>query len=228
METLIAIIDDDISLQGTLTIALKKKGYKVVTYSTGAEAILNITREKPNLIILDIMMPLMDGINFCKVFRSQNQSTPIIFLSSRNDEVSKIEALQNGGDDYVIKPFSLKELLVRIEVCLRRSLLMESSRIMPIEETSPFQVNKLSYELRHRNKVINLTVTEFRIFTTLYDNKGIVFTRDQLMNAAYPNDAFISDRNIDAHITRIRRKIERVYPEYNDIESVYGVGYKYV
>ncbi|MBN2535663.1 MAG: response regulator transcription factor [Spirochaetales bacterium] len=225
----IAIIDDEKSIQQTLAYTLESEGYTVHFYDSGSIALEQIKDDLPDLIILDIMMPEIDGITFCSIFRKQNNTIPVIFLSSRIDELSKIEALERGGDDYLTKPFSIKELLVRISVCLRRveQYRKENTIHSHKKSESPFSVDYAGWEVYVHNHMLNLTVTEFRIFTALYSNPGVVFTREKLMEKAYPEDFYISDRNVDMHITRIRKKICLYYPDFKGIETVYGLGYRY-
>lgn len=223
----IAIIDDEISIQKTLCIALKTQGYRASVYNTGSEALENIEKDIPDLIILDIMMPGIDGISFCSIFRKMDYNIPIIFLSSRVDEISKIEALERGGDDYISKPFSIKELLVRITVILRRVDNYAPSKKTRKEDPDTFFVDDAAYQVFFDNTLINFSVTEFRIFKTLFDNPKVVFSRDELMAKAYPEDGYISDRNVDTHIARIRKKISQIYIDFKGIESVYGLGYRY-
>jgi DNA-binding response OmpR family regulator len=225
----IAVIDDEKSIQQTLAYALEPENYSVFFYDSGSDALEQLKDNLPDLIILDIMMPGIDGITFCSLLRRENNQVPIIFLSSRVDEVSRIEALERGGDDYLTKPFSIKELLVRISVCLRRvEHYMKKDPSLPREEKdSLFSIDYPAWEVRINNQVLQFSVTEFRIFTTLYNHPGVVFTRETLMQKAYPEDSYVSDRNVDMHITRIRRKICVHYPEFKGIETVYGLGYRF-
>ncbi len=225
----IAVIDDEKSIQQTLAYALKSNNYEARFYDSGSIALELLQKNLPDLIILDIMMPGIDGITFCSLFRKENHHIPIIFLSSRVDELSRIEALERGGDDYLTKPFSIKELLVRISVCLRR---LEQYRnnddvVSRKAGTAPFAVDYPAWQVCCNGRVLDFSVTEFRIFTALYGNPGVVFTREKLMEKAYPEDTYISDRNVDMHITRIRKKICGSLPDFKSIETVYGLGYRY-
>lgn len=226
-KTHITIIDDETSIQRTLSIALENMGYEISIYNTGAEALNQIHLNIPDLIILDIMMPGVDGITFCSIFRKTENTIPIIFLSSRVDELTKLEALERGGDDYLTKPFSIKELLVRISVCLRRVNDYVESNKNTKNSNLGFFIHNDSYQIYYNDKIINLSVTEFRIFNFLYNNVNNVYSREELMAQAYPEDGYISDRNVDTHINRIRKKIINVYSEFKGIESVYGLGYRF-
>jgi two-component system OmpR family response regulator/two-component system response regulator ChvI len=229
----VAIIDDEQSIKKTITYALQPEGYKIDAYENGSQALKVINECLPDVIILDILMPGIDGITFCSLFRKDHPDIPIIFLSSKVDELTKIEALERGGDDYLTKPFSIKELLTRIKVCLRRVELYQSNKELSdttkheIIDYGLFRVNYSTWEVFVNNQIINFSVTEFRILTTLLSNPGIVFTREKLMLKAYPEDLYISDRNVDMHITRIRKKISKYYPNFESIETVYGLGYRY-
>lgn len=223
----IAVIDDEESIQKTLSLALGSEGYDVTIYRSASEAIDTIESNLPDLIILDIMMPGIDGITFCSLFRKKENSIPIIFLSSRVDELTKLEALERGGDDYLTKPFSIKELLVRISVCLRRVENYSESPVNPNKSCSGLVIDESGWQIYYDNHLINFSVTEFRIFTTLYKNPNVVYTREELMIKAYPEDSYISDRNVDTHITRIRKKVLKYNKAFKGIESVYGLGYRY-
>ena len=226
----IALIDDEEGLKKTLGIALRAAGFTVMPYENASVASEIIKQNLPDLIILDILMPGIDGITFCSDFQKQHPDIPVIFLSSKVDELTKLEALQRGGDDYLTKPFSIKELIARINVCLRRKELYQSAnKNKPAEcyNYDEFNVNYSTWEIFINNMLLNLTVTEFRMFTTLLKNPGIVFTREQLMQTAYPEDAYVTDRNVDMHIVRIRKKISSLCPDFEKIETVYGLGYRY-
>jgi two-component system response regulator ChvI len=225
----IAVIDDEQGIQKTLAHALRAAGYNAVFFSSGGEALERLSEQAPDLIVLDIMMPGIDGITFCSLFRKEHPLIPIIFLSSRADELSRIEALERGGDDYLTKPFSLKELLVRIGVCLRRVERYRTDEAAAPADAGggPFVVDTAGWRVHLDGRALDFSVTEFRIFTALLSRPGTVFTREQLMKKAYPEDTYVSDRNVDMHITRIRKKICAVQPAFDGIETVYGLGYRY-
>jgi two-component system, OmpR family, response regulator ChvI len=225
----IAVIDDEKSIQRTLAFALRAADYDLSFYDSGSAALEPLKADPPDLVILDIMMPGIDGITFCSLLRKENQRLPVIFLSARADELSRIEALERGGDDYLTKPFSIKELTVRIAVCLRRVEQYQDKGFATDGRRgdSPFSVDYPAWEVSINGQVVGFSVTEFRIFTALYGHPGMVFTRERLMRIAYPEDAYISDRNVDMHITRIRKKICSRYPEFRAIETIYGLGYRY-
>jgi two-component system, OmpR family, response regulator ChvI len=225
----IAIIDDEKSIQRTLAYALRAEGYGVDVYDSGLSALERLNGNPPDLIILDIMMPGIDGITFCSLFRREDRKTPVIFLTSRADELSRLEALERGGDDFLTKPFSIKELVVRISVCLRRVALYGGATVSaePGGGDSLFAVDFPAWQVRVNGRIVDFTVTEFRIFTALHANPGAVMTREKLMEHAYPQDPYVSDRNADMHITRIRKKICALEPGFDGIKTVYGLGYRF-
>ncbi|MCG8570671.1 MAG: response regulator transcription factor, partial [Spirochaetes bacterium] len=188
----IAIIDDELNVSKTITIALEDAGYAVDHYESASDAHQIIADRLPDLIILDILMPGIDGITFCSLFRKKHPQIPILFLSSKTDELTKIEALERGGDDYLTKPFSLNELLTRVKVCLRRIEMYQNISARPekprhqITEFPPFLINYTTWEVTANGKKVCFTVTEFRIFTALISNPDMVFTREKLMEKAYP------------------------------------------
>ena len=194
--------------------------------SNGQDALDKLENEKPNLIILDYNMPVMDGFTFLKIIRQRKHNVPVIFLSDYSDVETKIEGLNLGADDYLGKPFSTKELLARIKVLLRRynfsdSNSSESSATEKILQFKNFSLNLLSYTLKVNNAPVDITVTEFRLLKGFIENQNQVLSRDQLMDLAYPDDNYSTDRSIDCHIKRLRKKIGADF-----IETVYGAGYK--
>ena len=223
----IFVVDDEPSIRLTLKIALQKESFEVVQCSNGQDALDKLEIEKPNLIILDYNMPIMDGFSFLEIIRKQRYNIPVIFLSDFADVETKIEGLNLGADDYLGKPFSTKELLARIRVLLRRynfsdsesSVSEDSEKILHIKNIS---LNLLSYTLKVNNNPVDITVTEFRLLQGFLENPNQVLSRDQLMDLAYPEDNYATDRSIDCHIKRLRKKIGN-----NFIETVYGAGYKF-
>lgn len=222
----IFIVDDEPNIRFTLKIALQKEFFEPVLCSNGQDALDKLENEKPNLIILDYNMPVMDGFTFLKIIRQRKHNVPVIFLSDYSDVETKIEGLNLGADDYLGKPFSTKELLARIKVLLRRynfsdSNSSESSATEKILQFKNFSLNLLSYTLKVNNALVDITVTEFRLLKGFIENQNQVLSRDQLMDLAYPDDNYSTDRSIDCHIKRLRKKIGADF-----IETVYGAGYK--
>ena len=224
----IFVVDDEPNIRLTLKIALQKESYEVALCSNGQDALDKLKYEKPNLIVLDYNMPIMDGFSFLEIIRKLHYNIPVIFLSDYADVETKIEGLNLGADDYLGKPFSTKELLARIRVLLRRynftdsdlSTTDNSEKILKIKNLS---LNLLSYTLEINNEPVDITVTEFRLLQGFLENPNQVLSRDQLMDLAYPEDNYATDRSIDCHIKRLRKKIGNDF-----IETVYGAGYKIV
>ncbi|MGL1890394.1 MAG: response regulator transcription factor [Spirochaetaceae bacterium] len=221
----IVIVEDEENLRHSLEYTFNKEGYNVAVFPNGKVALENIKEKIPDLIISDIMMPLLDGLELCKEVRKFNQQIPFIFLTSRDDEFDRILGLEIGADDYLCKPFSLRELTTRVKVLFRRvnrNKVDDSKNI----KSGNLSLNPNSYTGDLDGKNITLTVSEFRLLESLMETPGNVKTREQLIKAAYPHDSYISDRNIDCHIKRVRKKITLLDPEFNRIKTVYGLGYK--
>jgi two-component system response regulator ChvI len=235
----IAVVDDEKNIREVLRIALEKEFYRVSEYAGGLEALKGFQEEKPDLIILDILMPRMDGLELCKRIRTLaggdekwGRSVPILFLSSRDEEIDKVLGLESGGDDYVSKPFSLRELLARIRVSLRR--LQAADGGAPPQEgagkTARIGALLLDGERLFASwggRPLEFTVTEFRILRCLTARPGVIKTREQLMAAAFPEDNFPNDRAADSHIKRIRRKFLEADGGFEGMEAVYGLGYRW-
>lgn len=219
------IVEDEENLKTTLEYNFTKEGYKVTTFSNGLLALDSIRKSEPDLIISDIMMPMLDGIELCKEIRKFNQKIPFIFLTSRDDEFDRILGLEIGADDYLCKPFSLRELTTRVKVLLRR-LNRFQIREDKVLTYCGINLNSDSYTCLLNGIDTPLTVSEFRILESMVRNPECVRTRDQLIRAAYPEENYVSDRNIDCHIKRLRKKLNIVNPDFNIIKTVYGVGYK--
>jgi two-component system response regulator ChvI len=226
----IALVDDEVGIRETVSFALRRQGYTVEAYADGAEAWARMAHELPDVAILDILMPRVDGLELCRRLRARSASLPLIFLTSKDDEFDRVLGLELGADDYLCKPFSMRELLARVRVLLRRLALLESCASPRAEDR--LRVDGLSLDLQcytaawQRTRV-PLTVTEFRMVLALARHPGHVKTREQLMHAAYPHDAFVSERTIDSHIKRIRRKFADVDAGFAAIETVHGLGYRY-
>ena len=223
----IALVDDDQNILTSVALALESEGFDVDSYSDSEAALVGITRHKVDLAVLDIKMPRMDGIELLQKLRKQTQ-LPVIFLTSKDDELDEALGLGMGADDYITKPFSQRLLLARIRAVLRRA----SDNV--ITTTGPNIIRQghlLMDPDRHlcswRDTEIKLTVTEFLILHALAARPGMVKNRDQLMDAAYGESIFLDDRTIDSHIKRLRRKMRAYDPDFDQIETLYGIGYKY-
>jgi two-component system response regulator ChvI len=223
----IALVDDDQNILASLSAALIDEGYKVDTYSDGAEALVGLNQRRADLAILDIKMPRMDGIQLLTELRRKDK-LPVIFLTSKDDEVDEVLGLRLGADDYIKKPFSQRLLLERIHAVLRR---YEARTGDEDSEDVMRRGDLLLDPSRHlcswKDDQINLTVTEFLIVEALARRPGHVKNRDQLIDAAYGENIYVDDRTIDSHIKRLRRKFKAVDVEFAGIDTLYGVGYRY-
>ena len=227
----ILIADDDPHIREVVRFALENAGFNTVQAADGRETIKQFMSERPDLVILDIVMPEMDGTEVCRKIRA-NSSTPIIFLSSRDEEVDRIIGLELGGDDYVTKPFSPRELVARVKAVLRRGENLEPatganekrSDSQKLLRSGDLELDLDRFEARWVSEPVALTITEFGILRTLLTYPGKVFTRDELMNSAYNYENIVTDRTIDSHIRRIRRKFSAMRAD--PIETVHGLGYR--
>ena len=230
MSDRIAIVEDEQNIRDNLAFALEREGYRIEAYGDGLEAWEAFQRELPNLVILDIIMPRMDGLELCRRLRTVSENLPIIFLTSRDEEFDRVLGLELGADDYLCKPFSMRELIARVKVLFRRIALGREAASASEEEL--LEIGDLTLDLRRytarwRDQAVPLTVTEFMILHSLARRPGHVKTREQLMNEGYPHDTFVSDRTIDSHIKRVRKKFLAIDTGFDGIETVYGLGYRY-
>ncbi|MEL7485653.1 MAG: response regulator transcription factor [Pseudomonadota bacterium] len=225
----IALVDDDQNILTSVSIALEAEGHKVDTFEDGAAALEKITETPPDLVVSDIKMPTMDGMELLRRIR-QTSDLPLIFLTSKDEEIDEVLGLTMGADDYVKKPFSQRLLMERVKAVLRR----RQAPTQPTEEEEKkiIRRGRLTLDpMRHacswNDQHVTLTVTEFLILESLAQRPGFVKSRDQLMDAAYDDQVYVDDRTIDSHIKRIRKKFRTVDKEFDAIETLYGVGYKY-
>ena len=227
----ILIADDDDHIREVVRFALENAGFSTIQAADGRETIEQFMSKRPDLIILDIVMPEMDGTEVCRKIRAHS-ATPIIFLSSRDEEVDRIIGLELGGDDYVTKPFSPRELVARVKAVLRRGENLEPATgandkkpdAQKILTSGDLLLDLDRFEARWIGEPIALTITEFGILRTLLSYPGKVFTRDELMDSAYNYENIVTDRTIDSHIRRIRRKFSAMGAD--PIETVHGLGYR--
>lgn len=230
MSQTIALVDDDKNILTSVSMALEAEGYNVVTYGDGEEGLKGITSRPPDLAVLDIKMPRMDGMELLARLR-QSMSMPVIFLTSKDDETDELEGLRSGADDYIRKPFSQNLLIARIRALLRRHELSQS--ISETEESKdvirrgPLMLDPSRHLCTWNGGAVNLTVTEFLLIQSLAKRPGMVKSRDQLIDAAYGEHIYVDDRTIDSHIKRLRKKFRVVDKEFSEIETLYGVGYRY-
>ena len=225
----VAIVEDEENIRENVSFALQREGYRVDGYGDGIAAWEAFQEELPQLVILDIIMPRMDGLELCRKIRSVSETIPIIFLTSRDEEFDRVLGLELGADDYLCKPFSMRELLARVKVLFRRVALVREPAGAEEEllQIGSLELDLRRYTARWQNTTVPLTVTEFMILHALARRPGHVKTREQLMNEGYPHDTFVSDRTIDSHIKRIRKKFLMIDGEFDGVETVYGLGYRY-
>jgi len=229
----IAVVDDEPSILETVGFALRREGYQVECYPDGLAAWERFQLALPDLVVLDILMPRMDGLDLCRRLRGLSEALPIIFLTSRDEEFDRVLGLTIGADDYLCKPFSLRELVARVRVLFRRAALAPRPAETPrTEGEEPVACGGLGLDPQRLETLwhdapVRLTVTEFRILAALAREPGVVRTREQLLAAAFPIDAAMSDRTVDTHIKRIRRKLEEADAGFDAIEAVYGLGYRW-
>ncbi|MGB0505394.1 MAG: response regulator transcription factor [Pikeienuella sp.] len=226
----IALVDDDRNILTSVQMALENEGYDVRTYTDGVSALNGLSQTPPDLAVLDIKMPRMDGMELLRRLR-QKTDMPVIFLTSKDDEIDEVLGLRMGADDYMRKPFSQRLLIERIRAILRRREAREEDTERQ-ETDKVLQRGRLVLDpLRHactwNDQNVTLTVTEFLILHALAQRPGFVKSRDQLMDAAYDDQVYVDDRTIDSHIKRVRKKFRVVDREFSSIETLYGVGYRY-
>ncbi|TPG21565.1 DNA-binding response regulator [Sphingomonas koreensis] len=233
MTATIALVDDDRNILTSVSIALQAEGFLTRVYSDGETALKALTDNPPDLAIFDIKMPRMDGLELLRRMR-EKVATPVIFLTSKDDELDEALGLAMGADDYIAKPFSQRLLIARIRAILRRAELTQKPGESEADGTAVEMLvrGRLTMDpARHRvtwsGGDVTLTVTEFLILETLAQRPGIVKTRNQLMDAAYQDDIYVDDRTIDSHIKRVRRKFRQVDPDFDAIETLYGAGYRF-
>ncbi|MEN3746917.1 response regulator transcription factor [Sphingomonas sp. HF-S3] len=232
MTATIALVDDDRNILTSVSIALQTEGFLTRVYSDGESALKALIENPPDLAVLDIKMPKMDGLELLRRLR-EKRPIPVIFLTSKDDELDEALGLAMGADDYISKPFSQRLLIARIRAILRRTeASLPSIEGQPQEAAQPLVRGRLAMDpARHRvtwdGTNVTLTVTEFLILETLAQRPGIVKTRNQLMDAAYQDDIYVDDRTIDSHIKRVRRKFRQVDSDFDAIETLYGAGYRF-
>ncbi|HYP90183.1 MAG TPA: response regulator transcription factor [Polyangiaceae bacterium] len=224
----ILLVDDEKRIREVVEYALVKAGYRVTALAEGEPALGMMASDPPDLVVLDVGLPGIDGLELCKRIRARG-STPVLFLSARADEVDRIVGLELGGDDYLVKPFSPRELVARVRAVLRRFEAAEAHHVEPKSPARVLRSGKLEidaerFEVRWADIKIALTATEFALLAALYERPGIVLSRAQLSERAYRSDVHVTERTLDTHVRRIRAKF-REFGE-DPIATVHGVGYK--
>ncbi|MDZ4139325.1 MAG: response regulator transcription factor [Erythrobacter sp.] len=230
----IALVDDDRNILTTVSIALQSEGFATRIYSDGETALKALLDNPPDLAVFDIKMPNMDGMELLRRLR-EHSPLPVIFLTSKDDESDEEAGLEQGADDYIAKPFSLRLLVARIRAILRRAdPVAGGDAISPSSEPAMASISRgrlfmdpARHHIAWDGKSVSLTVTEFLILEALAIRPGVIKSRNQLMDAAYPDDVFVDDRTVDSHIKRMRRKFKVVDPSFDAIETLYGAGYSF-
>lgn len=227
----IALVDDDRNILTSVSIALESEGYRVETYTDGASALDGLMARPPNLAIFDIKMPRMDGMELLRRLR-QKSDLPVIFLTSKDDEIDELFGLKMGADDFITKPFSQRLLVERVKAILRRVAARDGTAKPAGQQAKSLERGQLVMDQeRHtctwKGEPVTLTVTEFLILHSLAQRPGVVKSRDALMDAAYDEQVYVDDRTIDSHIKRLRKKFKAVDDSFEMIETLYGVGYRF-
>ena len=237
----IALVDDDRNILTSVSIALEAEGYKVETYTDGASALDGLLARPPHLGIFDIKMPRMDGMELLRRLR-QKSDIPVIFLTSKDEEIDELFGLKMGADDFITKPFSQRLLVERVKAILRRASSREAAASAGGTAGTPAKPGEVTARSLERGQLVmdqerhtctwkgepvTLTVTEFLILHSLAQRPGVVKSRDSLMDAAYDEQVYVDDRTIDSHIKRLRKKFKMVDTDFDMIETLYGVGYRF-
>lgn len=227
----IALVDDDRNILTSVSIALEAEGYRIMTYTDGASALDGLKQNPPDLAIFDIKMPRMDGMELLRRLR-QKSDLPVIFLTSKDEEIDELFGLKMGADDFIRKPFSQRLLVERVKAILRRAGAKDAAAPARAEDAKALERGQLRMDPeRHtctwKGEPVTLTVTEFLILQSLAQRPGVVKSRNALMDAAYDDEVYVDDRTIDSHIKRLRKKFNQVDAEFDMIETLYGVGYRF-
>jgi two-component system response regulator ChvI len=221
----IALVDDDEDILTSVSIALELEGYEAVTYRDGTSALMGFKTSPPDLAILDIKMPRMDGMEMLRQLR-QTSDVPVIFLTCKSDEVDEVLALRMGADDFIHKPFSQRVLAGRVKAVLNRAIKKDDLADVVIER-GPLRMDPARHACTWKSAPVSLTVTEFLILQAIVSRPGVIKSRAALTDAAYEEQALVGDRAIDCHIKRLRKKFRAVDDSFDMIEAPYGVGYRF-
>ena len=227
----IALVDDDRNILTSVKMTLEGEGFEIDTYSDGQSALEAFYRKQPDIVVLDIKMPRMDGMDLLQKMRPKI-SSPVIFLTSKDDEIDEVLGLSMGADDYIKKPFSQRLLVARIRALLRRQAQFSDSLVVGekgrhLLERGALTMDPMRHAVTWKDSEISLTVTEFVLLQALAQRPGFVKSRDQLMDVAYDDQIYVDDRTIDSHIKSLRKKMRAVDSQFSCIETLYGIGYRY-
>lgn len=232
MKNNVFLIDDDKNILASISMLLENEGYKVSTFSDGESGLKAILENSPDIAVVDIKMPRLDGIELLKKLR-RTSNMPVIFLTSKDTEIDELLGLKVGADDYITKPFSQNILMERIRILIKRTELKNTKKKDNIDDKNSIKEGNIfldteKYMCKWKNKTVNLTVTEFLLIKSLVENVGAVKSRDQLIVSAFgENKENIDDRSIDHHFKRIRKKFKSADNDFNSIVTIYGGGYKF-
>ncbi|MCM3767220.1 response regulator transcription factor [Neobacillus niacini] len=231
MKTKVLVVDDEQSIVTLLQYNLEQAGYEVITAMDGEEGKRRAELEEPDIIVLDLMLPKLDGMEVCKQLRQEKIMTPILMLTAKDDELDKILGLELGADDYMVKPFSPREVIARVKAILRRTQQLKEAADGDSDEGAQINIGKLKiypekYEAFFSDQLLELTLKEFELLIYLAQNKGRVMTRDQLLSAVWNYDFAGDTRIVDVHISHLREKIEADTKKPVYIKTIRGLGYK--
>lgn len=215
----ILIVEDEVHLAKTMADYLKQEHYQTTVLERGDQVMSFLSENQVDVLLLDLMLPGMNGMDVCQLIRKQNTSLPIIMTTARVDEIDRILGLEIGANDYVCKPYSPREVVARVKVQLRQ---LNKTNI------SPLQSNENDMTVEQQGARVQLTVVEYKLLAKMMSHPGRIYTRDQLMDAVYDDGRIVTDRTIDSHIKKLRQKLKMLSPQHNFIQAIYGCGYKFV
>lgn len=223
----VLLVDDEESIVESIEYALSQEGFEVVTAHNGQEALQKVQLEKPNLIVLDLMLPELSGLEVCRILRRERNETPIIMLTAKGEEIDRVIGLEVGADDYLVKPFSLRELIARIRALLRRSKISETDDNQPqMHQYDDLEMNLTEHKVMVRNKQVELSPKEFKILAMLMSAPNKVFSREELLEQVWGLDFYGDTKTVDVHIRWLREKIEKDPSNPQYVQTVRGFGYR--
>jgi DNA-binding response OmpR family regulator len=222
------LIEDDAALASVLSLAFEDAGHVALVAKDGLEGLGRISRDRPDLVVSDVNMPRLDGFSLCRRVREAKNLVPIILLTSRDSEIDQALGLELGADDYVVKPFSTRVLLLRVSALLRRQQIRDGGAMArAVVAAGALSLDPERLEVRYRDAPVSVTLTEFRLLEALAARPGVVFSRERLLELARGDDTVVDTRLVDTYVRRLRRKLEAVEPAFDGIETVIGAGYRY-
>ncbi len=223
----VLLVDDEESIVESIEYALSQEGFEVVSAHNGQEALQKVQLEKPNLIVLDLMLPELSGLEVCRILRRERNETPIIMLTAKGEEIDRVIGLEVGADDYLVKPFSLRELIARIRALLRRSKISETDDSQPVmHQYEDLEMNLTEHKVLVRNKQVELSPKEFKILAMLMSAPNKVFSREELLEQVWGLDFYGDTKTVDVHIRWLREKIEKDPSNPQYVQTVRGFGYR--